>query len=266
MPGSAEIDAARSAWEQSPGLPEPLFRLCCLLLANQDPSVNALLPRLEQFPCYAPGWQALGLTLLPLQPAGALAAFTRAQAALKQAGASSLAARCGQAAALTATGRHAEAASIYANCEAVAPGDAELPHRRGAALRRAGDLHGARAAFARATVLRPEWAQAWHNLGIVCQDLNDHLAAVTAFRTALATRPDFHEAAFNLGVALQQCGQVDAALNAYAVVVRLRPELFGRVAQALISGSSGRLWLSPAALREELDARLRASGTERLPI
>lgn len=263
---SSETAAARLALDQSPGSPQPLFRLCCLLLARQDPSANALLPLLEQFPRYSAGWQALGLTLLPLQPAAALVAFTRVQAAQDEVGMSSVAARCGQAAALAVLGRHAEAASAYAACEALAPGDAHLPHRRGAALRQAGDHGGARTAFARATALAPTSAQAWHSLGVACQDLNDHAAAAPAFRAALANRPDFHEAAFNLGVALQQCGRLDSALDAYAVVLRLCPGLFGRIAQALISGSSGQLWLSPAALRGELDARVRASGAERFPV
>ena len=260
------IAAARVALERSPGAPAPLFRLCCLLLANHDASANALLPRLEQFPHYAPGWRALGLTLLPLQPAGALAAFTRAETAQSQAGTSPVTGRYGQAAALTALGRHAEAATAYAACEAWAPGDARLPHRCGAALRQAGDLRAARAAFARATVVDSKWAQAWHSLGIVCQDLNDQPAAAAAFSAALASRPNFHEAAFNLGVALQQCGKLDPALDAYATVLRLRPDLFGRITQALVSGACGRLWLNPAALRGELDARFRAAGAERLPV
>ena len=230
--------------------PEALFRRCCLLLAQKDPAANALLPQLDRFPSYVPGWLALGRTLLPGQPAGALVAFTRAWAA-----APSPDAALGRAAALLALGRPIEAAAAFDSGEALAPADARLPYRRGLALRDGGHLHAARDAIALATRLDPTAGAAWHSLGVVCQDLNDHQAAVPAFRAALAIRPDHHEAAFNLGVALQESGDLDAALDAYAAVQRLRPDLFGRIAQALVSPRVGRLWLNPAVLRAELASR-----------
>jgi len=251
LPDGPALAAARQAVEQSPDRPEPLFRLCCLLLARQDPAANALLPHLERFSGYAPGWQALGQALLPKQPSGPLVAYTRAQAASP-----SLAAGLGRAAALSLLDRHREAADAYAACERLAPRDARLPHRRGLALRKVGDLQTARTAFAHATVLDPASGLAWHSLGVICQDLGDHAAAAPAFRAALAANPDMHEAAFNLGIALQEGGDLEAALNAYAAALRLRPDLFGRIAQALVSPRVGRLWLSPARLRQDLGSRV----------
>ena len=61
-----------------------------------------------------------------------------------------------------------------------------------------------------------------------------------------------HEAALNLGVALQELGELEPALDAYALAYRLRPDSFGRIAQSLVSGRVGALWLDPARLRQRL--------------
>lgn len=148
----------------------------------------------------------------------------------------------------------ARAAEAYAAMEARTP-TAALAHRLGTALRQAGRLAEAQEAMRRAVAHDPAAAQAWFSLGLLCQDLRDGPGAIQAFRAALAGRPDFHEAAFNLGVACQEGGDMDGALDAYGLAWRLRPDAFGRIAQALVSPSVGRLWLSPSALRQELAAR-----------
>ena len=244
------LTEARRAVSDAPSDPAPLFQLCCLLLEQQDRAANELLPSLDGFPAFAPGWLALGRTLLPLQPAAALIAFTRALIS------PSVPAFAGQAAALTALGRHREAAATYAQAEPLAPTDARLPHERGLAFRRAGDLPAARDAVTQATRLDPNSSQFWQSLGILHQDQGEHAAAAKAFRAALAARPDFPEAAFNLGVALQEDGALEPALDAYAIAWRLRPASIGRIAQALVSPRIGRLWLNPTHLRRELASRL----------
>lgn len=214
---------AREARSREPDAPEPAFLLCCLLLARHDPAANALLGTLAAFNDFAPGWEELGDALRQRQPAAAQVAFGRAAAA-------------------------------YAALEVCTP-SAALAYQLGRALRQIGQLPAARDAMQRATARDPSASHAWFNLGLICQDLSDCPGATRAFRAALAARPGFHEAAFNLGVAYQESGDLDAALDAYALAWRLRPDAFGRIAQALISPSVGRLWLHPSALRRDLAAR-----------
>jgi tetratricopeptide (TPR) repeat protein len=226
--------------------PEELFRLCCRLLAEQDPAAVALLPELERFPKFTAGWLDVGRALAR-QPAGALVAFNRAMEAQP-----SLQAGLGRAAALAALGRRDEAVLAYEACERLAPTDARVTLRLAAALRDAGRADEAVAAAERATRLSPEHADAWQALGVIRQDAGDHAGAAESFRAALVARPDFHEAAFYLGVALQEVGDLHGALEAYATALHLRPDSFGRIAQALVSAQVGRLWLDPSALRREL--------------
>ena len=195
-----------------------LFRRAIRLLRAGDPAAAALLPRLEQFPQYGPGWLALGEVL---DHAGrreaALAAFGRAARAHPP---SSLAAhRFGQC--LIGNGRRADAV----------------------------------AAFLHAVAIDPDFAQGWYSLGLTQQDGGDHEAAARSYRRALHARPEFHEAALNLGAALQEQGRMEAAMDAYALALHLRAEGFGRIAQALVSGRSGVLWLDPDALRRALVLR-----------
>lgn len=205
--------------------PASLFREAVRRLSAGDPTAAQLLPELERFADYAPGWLALGDV------------FRRA----KQIGAAVLAFR-----------RAAQAA------QATPP----LLHQAGQALAQLGQEAAAMAAFRRALALDPGLAPAWYSLGLVLQNARQFAEAAAAFRQALTLKPGFHEAAFNLGVALQEDGRLEAALDAYAVAWRLKPESFGRIAQALISSPAGTLWLRPADLRlllaERRDAGLLA--------
>ncbi len=219
----AALDLARRAGAAAPAEPGPAFLLCLLLLERRDPEANAWLARLDRFPTYGPGWEALGRSLAALHPAAAQIAFERAAAA-------------------------------YEAAETASP-DADLAHRLGVIRRQLGDLAGARAALQRATARDPAHAPAWFLLGLLRQDDRDLAGAAQAFRAALAARPDYHEAEFNLAVVLQEAGDLDAALDHYARAWRLRPESFGRVAQALVSPAVGRLWLQPGALERDLAAR-----------
>ena len=231
---------------------EALFRRCCQLLKDGNPAANELLPRLEQFPLFGPGWQELGRALLDARKhRAALIAFSRALAADPV----MVTARLGRASALLALGRPAEAAAECESAEAQAPQIRDIPYRRGLCLRDASRPEAARLAFERAVALDPRFAEAWFALGLARQDSHDDAGAVIAYRAALAARPDFHEAALNLGVACQNVGDLDAALDAYATALRLRPESFGRITQALVSGPTGQLWLDLSALRRSLAAR-----------
>lgn len=219
----AAIRLGRRAVAAAPEQPGPAFQLCLLLLDRQDPEANAVLGGLDRFLGYGPGWEMLGHALTPRHAAGARVAFERA-------------------------------AKAYAAMEAVLPG-AEIAYRLGVTLRSLGDWAASRAALERATVRDTAMAPAWFALGLLRQDDRDRPGAVDAFKAAFAARPDHHEAAFNLAVALQDTSDIEGALDRYAMAWRLRPDSIGRVAQALISPASGRLWLDPAALRRELAAR-----------
>lgn len=196
--------------------PERLFREAARLLQVGDGAAAALLPRLEAFPGYAPGWLALGEVLRARgQQAAAILAFRRAAAS------------------------------------ATAPA---LLHRAGQGLAALGQGKAAETAFRAALDQDEAFAPAWYSLGLVLQDAREFGAAAQAFGRALAQKPDFHEAAFNRAVVLQEAGEMDAALLAYAAAYRLRPDSFGRIAQALVASPQGALWLKPSALRAVLSA------------
>ncbi len=107
-------------------------------------------------------------------------------------------------------------------------------------------------AFTRAVTADPERADAWFAVGSLRQDLRDPHGAAEAYRAALAAEPGLHEAAFNLGVALLDGGLLDDAMQAFGRAFATRPGSFGRIAQALVSGQTGCLWLHPDGLRRAL--------------
>lgn len=248
----AAIAMGKRAVAAYPDMPAPLFLLCRALLLARDPLATTLLPKLERFERFAPGWEALGTALLTLGRIDAAhAAFNRAINHAPERRRPYL----GRAAAFEAQSRHADAAAMIEKAEALGPLSWELPYRRGLMLRAAGEFVAAREAFTRATELPQAEAKAWYALGMTCQDLDDPAAAVSAYRMALARKPDFHEATLNLGAALQEAGDFDAALDAYAMAYRLEPDSFGRIAQAISSSRAGRLFLDPEDLRRCLSGR-----------
>ena len=198
--------------------PATLFQRVIRMLRAGDPAAASLLPRLEQFPDYGQGWLTLG-------------EFLRGSGKRD--------------AALTALGRAARAR----------PPSRTAAHRLGQCLIEGGKRDAAIAAFTRAIQIDPTFAEGWYSLALAWQDGGDHAGAAQAYRAALRARPDFHEAALNLGVALQEDGRLDEAMDAYAAALRLRADSFGRIAQALVSGRTGVLWLDPAALRRHLVER-----------
>lgn len=237
---------AQRAAADYPNAPAPLFLLCRLMLEHRDPRSVALLPRLERYPSYAPGWEAIGGALLRLgQHEAARLTFARATTHDKTRADAWL----GQAAALEAMGRHGEAAEALATAEIHQPDSWDLPYRRGLCLRQARLLAAACRAFEQAVARNTGLSAAWYALGLTRQDLRDHAGAATAYRAALAARTDFHEAALNLGTALQDAGDWEAAFAAYARAYRLHPMCFGRIAQSVTTARVGRLFLDPEILR-----------------
>ncbi len=245
----AAVDEARREHERNPQAPAPLFRLCVLLLQQGDASVNELLPRLEQFPDFDDGWIALGEVLLRLKHAqGAQAAFSRPLRRRPP----SIRAVLGSARALLDLDQRDEAAAVLESANVSWPRDAAMLGERGRLLYRAGALAAARPVLEAATDIDPDSAEAWFRLGLVHQDSDEPELAVKAYRRALEIRPQLYQAALNLGIALQDTGALDAAMEAYRTTLRLEPRCYNRVAQALVSASTGRLWLSASSLRRTL--------------
>lgn len=222
--GTDPIAKARQALAARPGEPRALFTLAALLLRAGDPEAATLLPQLDRHDGFAGGWLTIGEALLARGRADAsLVAIKR--------GLRSPRPRMG-----------ADQAS-------------RARHLLGRALLASGQNEPALAAFEAATTLDPEFAEAWYSLALLHQDQGRHAAAAASYRSALIARPDFHEAALNLGVALGECGLIEDALDAYGEALALRPASFGRIAQSLVSGRTGLMFLDPARLRANLQVR-----------
>ena len=230
QPAQPGVADARAQLAARPDDPRALFTLAALLLRAGDSEAGSLLPRLEQHPAFVGGWLAI---------ADALLARGRIEASL------------------AAVGRALRAVAAEGAPDLQV---ARAHHLQGQVLRAADRDEEAMAAFERATSTGAAPAEAWFSLALLRQDRGDDAEAAAAYRAALRVRPDFHEAALNLGVALGETGRIEAALDAYAHAWRLRPESFGRIAQSLVSGRAGLLFLSPASLRTCLDGRGRLDG------
>lgn len=198
--------------------PAPLFQRVIQLLRSGDPAAAALLPELERFADYAAGWLALGEFL-------------------------------------HAAGHHDAALMALGRASSAQPPSSTAAHRLGQCLIETGARAAAIAAFTRAVGIDPGFAEGWYSLALAQQDDGRSADAARSYRAALRARPGFHEAALNLGVALQETGELEPAMDAYAVALRLRADSFGRIAQALVSGRTGVLWLDPGALRRHLIER-----------
>ncbi|MGI4747365.1 MAG: tetratricopeptide repeat protein [Janthinobacterium lividum] len=224
--GIDPIATARAALAARPDEPRALFTLAALLLRAGDPEAATLLPHLDRHDGFAGGWLTIGDALLARGRTDAsLIAIER--------GLRSLPAR-------TAADQASRAR-----------------HLLGRALLASGQDGEALAVFEQAVALDPAFAEAWYSLALLHQDHGRHAAAAASYRSALNARPDFHEAALNLGVALGECGLIEDALDAYAQALALRPASFGRIAQSLVSGRTGLMFLDPGRLRANLTARVR---------
>lgn len=118
--------------------------------------------------------------------------------------------------------------------------------------------HDARAAsrsYERAVALAPDQPEAWFKAALARQDLHDLDGAVAALERVLAASPERVDALVNYGIVLQEGGRIDDALRAYGRAYRLREQAFGRIAHALATPGTGRLWLDLDGLRAELRAR-----------
>ena len=117
------------------------------------------------------------------------------------------------------------------------------------------DLRAASQSFERAVALAPDQPEAWFKVALARQDLHDLPGAIAALERVLAVAPDRVDALVNYGIVLQESGRLDDGLRAYGRAFRLREQTFGRIAHALATPGSGRLWLNLDDLRAALRAR-----------
>jgi len=95
-------------------------------------------------------------------------------------------------------------------------------------------------------------ADAWFQVSLERHEAHDLAGEASALREVLRIAPERVEAEVNLGIALQDAGEMTDAMRAYGRAFRLREDTFGRIAHALATPETGRLWLNLDALRAEL--------------
>ena len=97
--------------------------------------------------------------------------------------------------------------------------------------------------------------EAFFQLSLQRHEAGDRGGEIEALQQVVKWMPQRAEAFVNLGIALQECGRLDEAMQAYGRAWRLRPEeTFGRIAHALATPNSGRMWLKLDDLRAALAA------------
>ncbi len=122
------------------------------------------------------------------------------------------------------------------------------------------DAQGALEALERAVAHAQDLAPAWFALALVHEDLGQLDNARASLERLLKLEPGNPEALVNLGLLLQQAGDIDAAMQRYALAYAQRPDTIGRIANALASLPTGRLWLRLDDLKAELAGLRPASG------
>ena len=141
------------------------------------------------------------------------------------------------------TGKLNEAATHIAASLAVRPDHVPSLLIAGVVARAQGRLADAAQALSLAAKLAPTHEKVWFELALVRQDLRDFDGATDALRQLLRIAPPRAEIEVNLGIVLQEAGHMDDAMRAYGRAYRLREDTFGRIAHALATPGTGRLWL-----------------------
>lgn len=113
-------------------------------------------------------------------------------------------------------------------------------------LHTAGELEQAAGLYRQALALAPGLSRTAYNLGMLLNELQDYPGAEAAFRQSLASEPDLHEARLNLAFALQEQGKIDQAAEELAQLAMLRPDCpttrFNLACLRLLSGDLAQGW------------------------
>ncbi|HEV7274677.1 MAG TPA: tetratricopeptide repeat protein [Devosiaceae bacterium] len=107
----------------------------------------------------------------------------------------------------------AEAATLYRQCLASAPGDATAAFNLGNCERALGDPVAAALAYTTAIKRDPEFVEAWFNLGHLHGEMGRTGAARTHLLRAVELDGDYADAIYNLGVLEYDAGSFPAALS-----------------------------------------------------
>jgi len=124
-------------------------------------------------------------------------------------------------------GNHAAAAELIGKAIAIDAAYAPAHLNLGNAQRGLGRHQDALASYDHALRLRPDDPAALNNRGIALRDLDRPREAVAAYTRALALRPDHVDAHLNLAIVQLELGQADAALASVDRALGLNPRLAG---------------------------------------
>lgn len=123
-----------------------------------------------------------------------------------------------------ATGRFAEAETIYRAIVAADSSDPEAFKNYGNTLLFLGRNAEAEQAYRKALALKPNYGEAYNNLGIVLLRQERYDEAETAVRKALSLMPDRAEIHNSFGNVLLESGRIEEAEQAYRTSVNLKPD------------------------------------------
>jgi Flp pilus assembly protein TadD len=152
----------------------------------------------------------------------------------------------GQAEALIAQRRYAEAEPLLREALLLRPDCPSLLNKLGSSLWEQGRPSEAEPLFARAAELSPDNSVYRNNLGLALWDLGRQAEAAECYRRALELNPRANDARMNLGVVLSDLGRFDEALEHLREAVRVdpgSPDTFQNLGMTL-----GRLGRWPEAL------------------
>lgn len=228
---------------------EQLFEACAAKLKAGDPDANRLLGELTAHTDYMPGWRLLGKTLYQLgRHEAAIVALDTALAA----GPDDTTTILYKAEALIELGKLTEAETFLAPRQETTARPGAIAHSRGRIAYTDGRIEDARTHLERAISAEPGVANAWFRAGLVCHTLGDYADGAKRYDRAFELDRAMYEAALNGGICRQAMHQLDAAMHDYATAYKLEPKCLGRIAHALTTDSTGRLWLSFDGLAAEL--------------
>jgi tetratricopeptide (TPR) repeat protein len=125
--------------------------------------------------------------------------------------------------ALFQQGRWAEAAQVFQQVLAAAPGNAVAHHLLGLTAFQTGDFEGGIASLRRSIALNPNDAAAHGNLANGLRHLGAHDEALQHYAQALAVDPGFFDALVNRAALLTTLGRLDEAAADYGRALQVQP-------------------------------------------
>lgn len=149
------------------------------------------------------------------------------------------------------------AASWFRKGLGLAPENAALHQRLGAALGAMGDAGAARQQFEEAVRLAPDQFLAHYSLGVMEQQAGRHEAAIAKFSAALLAQPNYPQAQVRLASSLRRTRRAREALSAYERALADAPELVeARLGYAMTLVQLGRY----REARDRFDAARKPGG------